>query len=426
MPTDLNLKIVTVSVDKLNPYDNNPRINDHAVPSLAKAIKEYGFLVPVLATKHNGEVIDGHLRLKAAEAAGMTKVPVIYVDHLSETQIKALRISINRSAELAEWDPAKLRKELDVIVEGGGSIDMTGFDQAHFDNLVKGLDLYNHEMDSPVEPKVELPADIDESPEPPATPVSKPGEVYKLGPHRLVCGDCTKEAVIASMMGDVIADICWTDPPWNVAYGTGTGKGGWKKDQKSRQILNDNLGEQFGAFCDSFCTIIKSRVKPGAAIYMAMSAQEWPIIHASLSKAGFHWSSTIIWAKDRLVMSRKDYHTQYEPVWYGWRDDAPRICPLKDRKQTDVWNIPRPSRSDEHPTMKPVELVRRALVNSSPAKAVVFEPFGGSGTTLIASAVSGRVCYCSELDPRFVDVIRKRWTKWAVENKVPVGSGGLE
>lgn len=152
--------------------------------------------------------------------------------------------------------------------------------------------------------------------------------------------------------------------------------------------------------------------KPGAAIYMAMSAQEWPTIDRALRETGFHWSSTIIWSKDTLVLSRKDYHTQYEPIWYGWSGDGARLHPLRDRKQSDLRNIPRPKRSDEHPTMKPVELIARALRNSSSRKALVFEPFSGSGSTLIACEVTGRVCRAIELDPAYVQVAIERWERF--------------
>lgn len=205
--------------------------------------------------------------------------------------------------------------------------------------------------------------------------------------------------------GGGVAAICWTDPPWNVAYGESKHPS-WRQ----RSIQNDNLGEAFPAFASQFCTIIAASLAPGGMIYMAMSAQEWPTIDQALRVAGFHWSSTIIWAKDHAVLSRKDYHTRYEPLWYGWKDGAPRLVPLVDRAQNDVWEIDRPTRSEEHPTMKPVELVARALKNSSHVGDVVFEPFLGSGTTAVAAEQTGRVCCGMEVEPRYVSVCLERLT----------------
>lgn len=211
--------------------------------------------------------------------------------------------------------------------------------------------------------------------------------------HRLVCGDCTEPAVVARLMAGERAGMAWTDPPWNVGYGEGFRGGneflGWKK----RTIINDNLGDDFAPFVEKFARIIYDSLLPGAILYMAMGAQEWPLVDSILRSTGFHWSSTIIWAKDSLVVSRKDYHTQYEPLWYGWRGDAARLCQVEDRTQSDLWFINRPKRSDEHPTMKPPDLVARSLRNSSRIGAVVFEPFLGSGTTVVACEMVGER-YC--------------------------------
>ena len=237
------------------------------------------------------------------------------------------------------------------------------------------------------------------------------GQLWKLGEHRIICGDCTDKAVVDRVMGEEKAIICWTDPPWNVNYGgsfndTRTDNPlGWKK----RTIMNDNLGDHFGEFAEEFCKTIHDTLVPGGILYMAMSAQEWGLIMQILEDIGFHWSSTIIWAKDSLVVSRKDYHTQYEPIWYGWKDDAARVRKVEDRKQSDLWNIPRPKRSDEHPTMKPIELVERSIRNSSYVGDIVYEPFSGSGTTIIASERSGRICRAIELAPAYVAVAIQRW-----------------
>jgi DNA modification methylase len=229
------------------------------------------------------------------------------------------------------------------------------------------------------------------------------GQLWAVGAHKILCGDCCDEATVDRLLGGDKCHICWTDPPWNVAYGESSHPT-WKK----RSIQNDNLGAEFPAFASQFCTIIAESLLPGAPIYMAMSAQEWPVIHGALAQAGFHWSSTIIWVKDHAVLSRKDYHTRYEPLWYGWRDGAARLCKVGDRRQNDVWEIDRPKRSDEHPTMKPVELVARSLTNSSQPGDLVFEPFLGSGTTAVAAEQTGRACRAIELEPKYVAVTLER------------------
>ena len=243
------------------------------------------------------------------------------------------------------------------------------------------------------------------------------GQLWSMGNHKIICGDCTDPATLKRLMGEEKAAICWTDPPWNLAYGESIKNNdnglGWKK----RTIQNDNLGDKFGEFAHKFCRAIYDNLVPGGILYMAMSPQEWGLIMQQLEEVdkvdnksiGFHWSSTIIWAKDSLVVSRKDYHTQYEPVWYGWKSDAARVCKVEDRKQSDLWNIPRPKRSDEHPTMKPVELVARSLRNSSQPGDIVIDFFGGSGTTMAAAEGCDRRSRLAELDPKYVAVTLQRW-----------------
>jgi DNA modification methylase len=176
--------------------------------------------------------------------------------------------------------------------------------------------------------------------------------------------------------------------------------------------MNDHMeAGQWNDFVKGFCVNLKSYSKPGAPIYLVMSAQEWPVIDLNLREAGFHWSSTIIWAKDRLVLSRKDYHTQYEPIWYGWNDSAARLVEVADRKQTDLWQIERPSKSELHPTTKPIELITKALHNSSKVGDIVLDAFGGSGSTLIGAEKTKRNCRMIELDPKYCDVIIERWEK---------------
>lgn len=229
--------------------------------------------------------------------------------------------------------------------------------------------------------------------------------------HRLMCGDSTSAKDADVLMGGNKADMVFTDPPWNVNYGA------VEEDNpmgyKPRTILNDFMGtEDFKKFMYDVFKNMNNLSKEGCMTYVVMSAQEWGNMMLALTDNEFHWSSTIIWNKDRLVMSRKDYHTKYEPIWYGWKEGASRLNPLEDRKQSDVWDIERPSRSELHPTTKPVELVAKAIKNSSKTNDRVLDLFGGSGTTLIAAEQLDRQCYMMELDPKYVDVIIKRWEEF--------------
>ena len=223
-----------------------------------------------------------------------------------------------------------------------------------------------------------------------------------------MCGDSTKEDDVAKLMNGKKADMVFTDPPWNVNYGA-VEKGN-AMGYKPRTIMNDFMGEEdFKNFMDGTFASMNFASKDGCVTYVVMSAQEWGNMMLTLANNDYHWSSTIIWNKDRLVMSRKDYHTKYEPIWYGWKNGEARLHPLTDRKQSDVWDIDRPSASELHPTMKPIELVARAIQNSSDKNNIVLDLFGGSGTTMIASEQTERTNYSMELDPKYVDVIINRW-----------------
>jgi DNA modification methylase len=227
-----------------------------------------------------------------------------------------------------------------------------------------------------------------------------------------MCGDSNSIEEVEILMDGKKARHVFTDPPWNVDYGSSTNHPSWK----SRSIMNDSMPtNQFREFMEKAFTAMKHVSEPGCMTYVVMSAQEWGNLMNVLTDLEYHWSSTIIWKKDSLVLSRKDYHTQYEPIWYGWLEGSSRLCPLVDRKQSDVWDIPRPKRSEEHPTMKPIELVARAISNSSRKGDLVLDLFGGSGTTLLAAEQTERVCCSMELDPKYVDVIVKRYYQYSSE-----------
>ena len=379
------MDVVLKKLTDITPYEKNPRKNDEAVKYVAESIKQFGFKVPIVIDR-NGVIVAGHTRYKAAKKLSMDEVPCIVADDLTDEQIKAFRLADNKVAEKAEWDFYLLAEELNDLFD----FDMTAF----------GFDEEGEEL--PVE-VVEDDFEI----EPPEEPKAKRGDIYKLGEHRLMCGDSTSIEDVERLMGGDKASMGFTDPPWNVNYGAV--KDGNAQGYKPRTILNDFMGtEDFKEFMNKAFASLNFAMMDGAMTYVVMSAQEWGNMMLTLAQNNYHWSSTIIWNKDSLVLSRKDYHTKYEPIWYGWKEGT-RLCPLEDRKQSDVWDIPRPKKSEEHPTMKPVELVARAITNSSKRGDIVIDLFGGSGTTLIASEQTGRCCRMMELDPKYVDVIVNRW-----------------
>ena len=389
-----------IAIEALIPYERNARTHsDEQVEKIAKSIEEFGFLNPVLIDGKN-MIIAGHGRVLAAKKLGMKEVPCLRVEDLTETQVRAYILADNKLAEDAGWDDEILKTELLELNDLDFDIELTGFSLDDFD--------VDEEPTEIVE---------DEVPEVPEEPTSKLGDLYQLGRHRLLCGDSTKYEDIEKLMGGQLADMVFTDPPWNVNYGA------VKKDNaqgyKTRTIKNDFMGtEDFKKFMYSAFECMNKASKAGAMTYVVMSAQEWGNMMLTLAQNDYHWSSTIIWNKDHLVLSRKDYHTKYEPIWYGWKEGESRLCPLKDRKQSDVWDFDRPTKSEEHPTMKPVALVARAIENSSKKDGLILDLFGGSGTTLMAAEQTGRSCFMNELDPKYVDVIIKRWEEHTGEKAV--------
>ena len=379
-----NEKIIYMKLSEIEPYENNPRFNEDSVDRVANSIKAFGFKQPIVVDANN-VIIAGHTRYKAAKQIGLSDVPVIVASDLSEDEVKAYRLADNKVGEASSWDFEALNIELSELMDfdmGQFGFEFDSIDEASLEDIVE-----------------------DEVPEEPENPESKLGDVYALGDHLLMCGDSTSEEDVSILMAGDKASMVFTDPPWNVNYG-GSNHPKWK----NRKIMNDSMEtEDFKTFMDNVFARMKESIHPGAMTYVVMSAQEWGNLMLSLNENGFHWSSTIIWAKDTMVLGRKDYHPQYEPIWYGWEGSESRLCPLTDRTQTDLWEIPRPKKSDEHPTMKPVSLVARAVQNSSMKGDIILDLFGESGTTLIACEQTKRKCRMMELSPGYVDVIRKRW-----------------
>ncbi|TDQ43811.1 site-specific DNA-methyltransferase [Tepidicella xavieri] len=380
-------------IDKLIPYARNARQHSDAqIAQIAASIAEFGFVNPIL-TGADGVLVAGHGRLAAARKLGLPTVPVVVLDHLTPTQRRALVLADNRLAKLATWDDALLRIELEALQDDGFDLDLTGFDA---DALAELL--------ADEEPQIEGRTEDDAIPEMPEEPVSRPGDVWRLGPHRLVCGDATTAEAYAQLFPDgERADMVFTDPPYNVNYANSA------KDKlrgKHRPILNDALGEGFYDFLFDALALIMAHTR--GAIYIAMSSSELDTLQAAFRAAGGHWSTFIIWAKNTFTLGRSDYQRQYEPILYGWPEGGERHW-CGDRDQGDVWHFNKPQKNDLHPTMKPVELVERAIRNSSRPGDVVLDPFGGSGTTLIAAEKAGRVARLIELDPKYADVIVRRW-----------------
>jgi DNA modification methylase len=381
---------------RLIAYARNARTHSaEQVAQIAASIVEFGFTNPILAGS-DGVIVAGHGRLAAAQKLSLDTVPVVVLDHLTPTQRRALIIADNRIAENAGWDDAMLRIELQSLQEDGFNLDITGFDADAMAEIMAGE-----------ETTVDGQTDDDAVPEVSATPISRPGDVWELGNHRLVCGDAKDPKSYELLMADAKADMVFTDPPYNVDYANSAKD---KMRGKDRPILNDNLGDGFYDFLLAALTPMLERC--AGATYIAMSSSELDTLQQAFRTAGGKWSTFIIWAKNTFTLGRADYQRQYEPILYGWPEGQNRHW-CGDRDQGDVWNIKKPQKNDLHPTMKPVELVERAIRNSSRPGDIVLDPFGGSGTTLIAAEKTGRIGWLIELDPKYVDVIVRRWQDWS-------------
>jgi DNA modification methylase len=376
---------------KLLPYARNARTHSEAqVGQIAASIKEFGFTNPILAGA-DGVIVAGHGRLAAAQHLGLESVPVIVLDHLSATQRRALVLADNRIAANAGWDEELLKLEIAELDEADFNLDLMGFGDEELERLLNG--------DGDTTGLTE----DDAVPDVPADPVSKTGDVWVLGQHRLLCGDSTVLSDVERLMNGQLADMAFTDPPYNVDYGNNAKD---KMRGKDRRIMNDALGDGFYKFLYDAC--VNLLVVTKGACYVCMSSSELHTLQKAWLDAGGKWSTFVIWAKNTFTLGRADYQRQYEPILYGWKDGAKHFW-CGDRDQSDIWNYNKPRVNDLHPTMKPVELVERAIKNSSKTRDIVIDLFGGSGTTLIACEKTNRQARLMEMDPMYVDVIVKRW-----------------
>ena len=421
-------ELKNLPVSSLVPYERNARTHGaDQVEQLMRSIKEFGFTNPLLVDEQN-RIIAGHGRLQAALALRMESVPCVVLAGLTDAQRRALILADNKLALNAGWDAALLTAELQDLKLEGFDLTLTGFSLEDLDAMVGDLDPEN---------------DPDAAPDLPAEPVTKPGDVWVMGPHRLVCGDSTSVDNLDRLTQGALCDVCWTDPPYNVAYETKAGK-----------IANDDLDDkEFRDFLGAAMTAAYTQMKPGASIYVAHADTEGLNFRAAYRAAGFKLSGCLVWAKDSLVLGRSDYQWKHEPILYGWkpgsrhrwyggrklttiidldqdsspfkrRDDGKFEIRIGDAVMVidgaatvqelvpSVINEPKPKRSEGHPTMKPVALIERMLRNSARPGDLVLDLFGGSGSTLIAAERLGMCARLSELDPGYCDVIVKRYEQY--------------
>ena len=356
-------------LDRLIPHARNARTHsEDQVAQIAGSIAEFGFVNPVLVGD-DGVIVAGHGRILAARKLGLPDAPVIVLAHLTPTQRRALMIADNRIAENAGWDETMLAAELTALKDEDVDLALLGFDDANLDHLL---------ADTADESR-----DLDQAPEVPTDPISRPGDLWICGEHRVLCGDATVLSDVETLLAGELADMAFTDPPYNVNYANSASD---KRKGKNRPILNDALGEDFGVLLYDACVNILTLTK--GAVYICMSSSELDRLQKAFREAGGKWSTFVIWAKNTFTLGRSDYQRQYEPILYGWKDSTDHYwCGARD--QGDVWFVDKPVKNDLHPTMKPVALVERAIRNSSKSRDIVLDLFGGSGTTMIAAEHAG-------------------------------------
>ena len=382
MKTTSEMKMVPIA--KMVPYQNNARTHSPAqIQKLRSSLREFGFVNPVIIDR-DYNVIAGHGRIAAAREEGIAEVPCVFVDHLTEAQKKAYILADNRMAMDAGWDEELLRVELEALTEMGFELGMTGFDDKELAALF------------PTEEAKEDDFDVDAELQKPT--FTKSGDVWTLGRHRLICGDSTKDETYALLMDGVKANLVITDPPYNVNYEGSAGK-----------IKNDNMAnDKFYEFLLAAFQNMESVMAPDASIYVFHADTEGLNFRRAFADAGFYLSGCCIWKKQSLVLGRSPYQWQHEPVLYGWKKNGKHQW-YTGRKETTIWEFDKPKKNGDHPTMKPIPLLAYPIGNSSMANSVVLDPFGGSGSTLIACEQTDRICRTIELDEKFCDVIVNRY-----------------
>ena len=374
-----------VPLEKLVPYANNARTHSaEQINKLRSSLREFGFINPVIIDRDYG-VIAGHGRILAAKEEGIREIPCVFADHLTEAQKKAYIIADNRMAMDAGWDEELLRVEIGALQAEAFDLSLTGFDEKELSDLFKD-DADVHEDDFDVEAELKQPV------------ITKAGDVWTLGRHRLVCGDSTKAETFALLMGDRKANLVITDPPYNVNYEGSAGK-----------IKNDNMADDaFYQFLLAAFQNTEAVMADDASIYVFHADTEGLNFRRAFADAGFRLSGACIWKKQSLVLGRSPYQWQHEPILFGWKKKG-RHQWYTGRKESTIWEFDKPKKNGDHPTMKPIPLLAYPIMNSSMSNTLVMDPFGGSGSTLIACEQTDRSCYTIELDEKFCDVIVKRY-----------------
>ena len=383
-------EIKVVAIDAITPYDKNPRLNDKAVPAVAKSIERFGFRNPILVDK-DGVIVEGHTRRLAALSLGMQEVPVIYATDLAPDEVDALRVIDNKTAELADWDTDSLAEEIGRLM-ADFNFGEFGFTMSEIADM--GLAGVDDDADSKG-----MDFELGDDGRPDVEVRTSRGDVWDLDGHRLMCGDSTSKEDVERLMDGILADCVITDPPYNVAI----------KGQNGMTIENDDMSDEaFDGFLEPIFQRVAESLKPGGACYVWHASRTQRAFENALNKAGLHVREQLIWVKDNFTLGRQDYQWRHEPCFYLWKDGAAHKW-TSGRDQSTVLEFPKPKRSDLHPSMKPVALIRYQLENSTEYGDTVLDLFGGSGTTLIAAELSGRKCRMMELDPKYATVILDRW-----------------
>ncbi len=374
-----------VGIDKLIPYARNARIHSkEQIKQLRASLREFGFVNPCIIDK-DYNIIAGHGRVMAAKEEGIESIPCVFAEHLTDAQKRAYILADNRLALNAGWDDEMLSVELSDLQASAFDLSLLGFSDAEMNKLMGGMENAKDD-DFDVDAELQKPT------------LSKPGDLWLLGNHRLVCGDSTKPETYALLMDGKSANLAVTDPPYNVNYEGSAGK-----------IKNDHMaGDAFYQFLLDAFTQMEKAMAQDASIYVFHADTEGLNFRKAFTEAGFYLSGTCIWKKQSLVLGRSPYQWQHEPVLFGWMKSGKHAW-FSDRKQSTIWEFDKPRKNGDHPTMKPIPLLAYPIVNSSMTGCVVLDPFGGSGSTLIACEQTGRVCRMAELDEKFCDVIVRRF-----------------
>lgn len=382
----MDMEIRTLQISQIKPYPNNPRKNDEAVESVMESIKQCGYCQPILVDE-DMVILAGHTRFKAIKRLGWEECPVVVRAGMTEEQKRKYRLLDNKTNEIAQWDNDLLMEELE-------GLDFEGFDF--------GFDFGKDDTGDAVEDDFDCEIPVEAN--------AKPGDIYQLGRHRLMCGDSTSAEDVAKLTGGVLMDMLLTDPPYGVDY--------VGKTKDALKIENDaQTDEEFKTFLTEAFMAADAVMKPGAVFYIWHSDLKGGIFRMACQMTGWKVRQMLIWVKNSMVIGRQDYQSKHEPCLYGWKEGAGHLW-ASDRKQTTILEFDRPTRNKEHPTMKPIPLFDYQIKNNTKGGDTVLDLFGGSGTTIMACEQNGRIGYVMEYDPKYVDVIINRWETFTGEKAV--------